>query len=114
MKLPEHSPSTMDKGIDPVPLSRLWYGVRGLHRRHGPAVELPNGRKQWMLHGECHRSDGPAVEAPSGEMGWYLNGQYHILPIPGVDRLYTEMEMSRFAAEEDLLPKILALANYIK
>jgi len=113
MRRPEHSSSPMDEGRNPLPMTRLWYDDHNLHRRHGPAVEMPNGRKQWMVHGAPHRSDGPAVEAPSGEFGWYLRGQFHILSIPGVDPLYAKMEMERLGLEDDLLPGILGLATHL-
>lgn len=45
-----------------------------LHRECGPAVEWPNGRKDYYLYGKLGRLDGPAidgVEIPS----WYWDGK---------------------------------------
>ena len=33
----------------------------------------PYGNKYWYLEGELHREDGPAVEYPDGTKEWYLN-----------------------------------------
>ena len=48
-----------------------------LHREDGPAIEYPNGSKEWFLNGKRHREDGPAVEYTSGSKHWYLNGEKH-------------------------------------
>lgn len=33
-----------------------------LHRENGPAVEYPDGSKEWFLNHQRHRNDGPAIE----------------------------------------------------
>lgn len=48
-----------------------------LHREDGPAVEWPNGAKEWHVNGMLHRVDGPAIETPEGDKLWSLNGQHH-------------------------------------
>jgi hypothetical protein len=45
-----------------------------------PAVEYPNGRKEWWYHGLRHRLDGPAVIDPTGSKEWWVLGQ----PVVGV------------------------------
>lgn len=45
-----------------------------LHRLNGPAVEHPDGAKEWWLNGVRHRSDGPAVEWANGEVAWWFQG----------------------------------------
>ena len=42
-----------------------------LHRVDGPAVEYPNGDKEWWVNGKRHREDGPAV-------CWKTLQQYYI------------------------------------
>lgn len=44
---------------------------RELHREKGPALEYPNGDKEWWLNGQKHRTDGPAVERANGKVEWY-------------------------------------------
>lgn len=46
-----------------------------LHRENGPAVEYPNGSKEWWFNGVLHRLDGPAVENINGDNAWYINGE---------------------------------------
>jgi len=33
-----------------------------------------NGKKKWYSKGKLHREDGPAIELPDGTKQWYLNG----------------------------------------
>lgn len=42
-----------------------------LHRENAPAVEYPDGTKEWWRNGMLHRDDGPAVVelAVSGKEG---------------------------------------------
>ena len=47
-----------------------------LHREDGPAVEIVNGTKAWLINGKYHREDGPAVEWSDGSKSWYLNGEH--------------------------------------
>lgn len=42
-----------------------------LHREGGPALERPDGYKEWYLNGECHRDGAPAIEDANG---FNLNG----------------------------------------
>ena len=44
-----------------------------LHRENGPAVEAPDGRKEWFINGQRHREDGPAFIWDAGE-SWFLHG----------------------------------------
>ena len=69
---------------EPVDLSKFNYFSKGsiiyllneqLHREDGPAVEYPNGAKQWYINDQLHREDGPAVEYSSGRKEWYINGK---------------------------------------
>ena len=50
-------------------------GTNIFHRTDGPAIELPDGTKQWWLDGELHRTDGPALEYPNGNRLWIINGK---------------------------------------
>src|ERR1035437_9596517 len=55
-----------------------WRNSSGqLHREDGPALEWPNGRREWWLNGQRHRKDGPALEGADGRHEWWLNGQRH-------------------------------------
>ena len=47
-----------------------------LHRKDDPAIEYPNGTKEWFSDGVRHREDGPAVERADGSKEWWLNGRY--------------------------------------
>jgi len=38
------------------------------------------GTRVWMAEGKWHREDGPAIEYPNGTKEWWLNGiQYNCL-----------------------------------
>ena len=56
-----------------------------LHRKDGPAVEYPNGDKDWYLNGKRHREDGPAGEYVNGDKYWYLNGKRHREDGPAIE-----------------------------
>ena len=65
---------------------RRWYNDEGArHRKNGPAVECPDGRKSWWLNGERHREDGPAVEDPNGYKEWWINGELHREDGPAIE-----------------------------
>ena len=50
-----------------------------LHRDNGlPAVEFPNGDREWWVNGKLHRDNGlPAIEFPNGDIEWRVNGLLH-------------------------------------
>jgi hypothetical protein len=51
-----------------------WYFLNNnIHREDGPAVEYPDGHKQWWINGKRHREDGPAIEWGNGDKSWCLN-----------------------------------------
>ena len=56
-----------------------------LHREDGPAVEHPDGRKEWWIHGIPHRVDGPAIEHADGVKGWFIHGERHRIDGPAVE-----------------------------
>lgn len=57
---------------------KTWRNASGKpHRENGPAVEYPNGDKEWFRDGLLHREDGPAVESLNGYKAWHLNGERH-------------------------------------
>ena len=45
------------------------------HREDGPAIEYPNGTKNWCLNGMFHREDGPAIIDADGTEEWFLYGE---------------------------------------
>jgi hypothetical protein len=47
---------------------------RLLHRLDGPAIEWPNGYKEWCKNGVLHRLDGTAIEWRDGCKDWWKNG----------------------------------------
>jgi hypothetical protein len=51
-----------------------WHMDGKLHREDGPAIEDPDGGKEWFINDKRHREDGPAVEHPAGDKEWYING----------------------------------------
>ena len=54
-----------------------YYDEQGrLHREDGPAVEYPNGQRNWYINGKRHRDDGPAIITPSGREYWFHEGKY--------------------------------------
>jgi hypothetical protein len=53
------------------------YEGRNIHREDGPAIEYPNGDKEWYRNGNLHREDGPAVIYNSGNVLWCLNNQIY-------------------------------------
>ena len=67
-------------------VKRYYDAKRRIHRKNGPAVEWPNGTKEWYQHGELHREDGPAREYADGEKQWYLNDKRHRTDGPAVER----------------------------
>jgi hypothetical protein len=60
----------------PVPRQRQWHvNSNGLlHRTDGPAVENPDGKREWWVDGKRHRIDGPAIEQADGQTRWILHG----------------------------------------
>lgn len=56
--------------------NKYWENEAGeLHREDGPAIEGPNGDKEWFFNAKYHREDGPAVIWADGTEEWYLNGR---------------------------------------
>lgn len=54
--------------------SREWY-QNGLHHREGgPAYEFVDGTRYWVQNDLTHREDGPAIEWAGGKKEWWLNG----------------------------------------
>ena len=63
-----------------------WHNEKGkLHREDGPAVQWPNGYKEWYLNGERHREDGPAIQWPDSSKFWYLSGKCHRVDGPAIE-----------------------------
>ena len=61
--------------ISPLTGTRSYYNHAGkLQREEGPAVEWPNGSKEWCQNGLRHRTDGPAIEWADGDCWWFLFG----------------------------------------
>lgn len=46
-----------------------------LHRPDGPAIETPDGQKEWWFEGNLHRLDGPAVIRADGDEEWWIHGK---------------------------------------
>ena len=47
-----------------------------LNRLDGPAYEK-NGYREWRIHGKLSRRDGPAIEGPNGLKEWWLDDKRH-------------------------------------
>jgi len=62
-----------------------WYRNGLRHREDGPAIEHSSGRKEWYVNGMVHRTDGPALEYSNGDKHWYQNGKRHRLDGPAVE-----------------------------
>ena len=70
LKLELSSPTTTNNEGETV-----WKLPNGFfHRKFGPAIECPDGSKEWFLNGELHRADGPAIEYPDGSKEYWING----------------------------------------
>ena len=66
--------------------TKEWYLNGEHHREDGPAVERPDGTKQWLVKGKLHRENGPAIEWADGTKEWFLNGECHREDGPAVER----------------------------
>jgi hypothetical protein len=67
--------------------TRLWLDSDDeLHRDEDlPAVEKPDGSKEWHRHGRLHRDgDKPAIELADGGRAWFVNGRRHRIGAPAV------------------------------
>jgi len=62
-----------------MPEGTTWLFCGRLHRGHGlPAVESPNGEKEWWVNGKLHRDGGlPAIERANGGKKWWVHGKLH-------------------------------------
>lgn len=58
---------------------------RTIHREDGPAVELADGGKEWLVNGKHHRVGGPAIERADGSQVWYRDGEIHREDGPAMD-----------------------------
>ena len=67
--------------------TRRWHNHLGqFHRIDGPAIESPNGDREWWVEGKRHRDDDlPAVEGSDGYKEWRQNGHLHRLTGPAVE-----------------------------
>lgn len=55
-----------------------WRNKEGLlHRLDGPAIEWPNGVKEWYCNGVRHRLDGPALWLSNDSWQWWQDGKAH-------------------------------------
>lgn len=51
--------------------TKRWFDTHGrLHRLDGPAIEKPDGYREWAFHGINHRLDGPAIIWPRRPNPW--------------------------------------------
>lgn len=82
MRTPMHMPASFGGQVvrswQAFPSKRIVFGI--LHRRSGPAVESPDGRKEWWL-------DGRFQAMQAGESGNHNNGPLqHVLgTFPGYE-----------------------------
>ena len=100
------------------------------HREDGPAIEYPDGSKEWWLdgklhreesscgdkawviNGKLHREDGPAYEHSDGTKEWWFNDKWHREDGPAIEypdgskewwlngREVTEAEHKRLTTKE--------------
>lgn len=50
--------------------TRIWSRLNLIHREHGPAIEHPDGSKEWWLHGHTTRVDSTS---PAARHAWLLH-----------------------------------------
>jgi hypothetical protein len=62
-----------------------WYINDHRHRLDGPAIERKDGSKEWWVNGQLHREDGPAIEWENGSKEWYMNNKPHRLDGPAYE-----------------------------
>jgi hypothetical protein len=63
-----------------------WLNTQGqLHRLDGPAVEYPNGDREWYQKGKLHRLGGPAAEYANGDRVWYVDDKLHRVDGPAIE-----------------------------
>ncbi len=56
--------------------TKYWYNqYNQWHHLDDPAVEYPNGDKEWWQNNQRHRLDGPAIEYSNGSKFWYIKGK---------------------------------------
>ena len=48
-----------------------------MHRENRPAVEYPDGYKEWYDNGFRHRKEGPAIEWSNGATSLYFNNKFY-------------------------------------
>ena len=65
--------------------SKEWWLLGQLHRDDAPAITRADGTKHWYRHGEQHRDDGPAFESAEGSLAWYVDGKPHRVGGPAKD-----------------------------
>jgi len=81
----KQEPSFYDIELDNPDGAIKFYNEKGQsHRLDGPAIEYPDGHKEWWANNKLHRLDGPAVEWPDGTKFWWVNGRPHRLDGPAV------------------------------
>jgi len=87
--------STMTIGISGI---RRWRLPNGdFHRADGPAIEYPNGEKEWYINGKMHRKNGPAWIRKFRNYStkrWYINGFQHRTNGPAITSKGIEVWLS--------------------
>ena len=48
-----------------------------VHMNEPQMQQLPDGTKEWYLHGKLHREDGAAYEGADGTKQWWLHDRYY-------------------------------------
>jgi hypothetical protein len=71
--------------VDAYGAVRYYNALGQCHRVYGPAIEYPNGRREWWQNGLRHRLDGPAGEYPNSYRAWWQNGQLHRADGPAIE-----------------------------
>lgn len=85
--------------------TKTWFlpskGEYYFHNLNGPAVEMVDGHKEWIVNGMPHRFDGPAIELPAytdddgcfheATVEWWINGNE--LPQDEVEKWLKENEI---------------------
>ena len=84
---------SLDCRVDSDGYVRYYNALGHAHREYGPAVERPNGRREWWQNGQRHRIDGPAIEYTNGGASeWWQNGLLHRIGGPAVEYLSSRRE----------------------
>lgn len=80
--------------------STRWYWHGSVHCVDGPAVVIPDlRREEWWLKGVRHRVDGPAFVQEGSREEWWVNGKLH--RVDGPARMKLDMDIAEWWIDDE-------------